>query len=78
MMTSESAAVQGMQAPGHESWPRAILAHRRSYCRQEPEVQQAVEFLDEQQEAGWLLIERLLSGEQSVSELLSSPALKVG
>lgn len=53
-------------------------ARRRSYCRQEPEIQKAVEFLDEQQEAGWMLIERLLGGQQSVAELLSSPALQVG
>jgi len=51
---------------------------RRSYCRQEAEIQKAVEFLDEQEEAGWVLIERLLGGQQSVSELLSSPALQVG
>ena len=37
-----------------------------------------MEFLDEQEEAGWVLIERLLGGQQSVSELLSSPALQVG
>ena len=37
-----------------------------------------MEFLDEQQEAGWMLIERLLGGQQSVAELLSSPALQVG
>ena len=55
-----------------------FVVHRRSYCQQEPEIKQAVAFLDEQQEAGWTLIERLLSGEQSVSELLSSPALQVG
>ena len=50
----------------------------RSYCRQEPEIQKAVKFLDEQEEAGWTLIQRLLSGEQSVAELLTSPVLQVG
>ncbi len=50
----------------------------RSYCRQEPEIQKAVKFLDEQEEAGWTLIQRLLSGEQGVAELLTSPVLQVG
>ena len=50
----------------------------RAYCRQEPDVKKAVEFLDEQQEAGWTLIQRLLSGQQSVAELLGSPVLQVG
>ena len=57
---------------------RRMVCVCRSYCRQEPEIQKAVDFLDEQQEAGWTLIQRLLSGEQSVAELLSSPVLQVG
>ena len=50
----------------------------RSYCRQEAEIQEAVNFLDEQEEAGWTLLQGLLSGQQSVSDLLSSPVLQVG